>query len=89
MPYLFLQGNEIVNVLKPEIVKALSQMKERIVQISLTNHYTLRGAHTLVVTESGKLYAFGAGSQGQLGAKLGKDQTERLNPELVDIDLSC
>ena len=45
-------------------------------------------AHTFALTESGKLFAFGAGDKGQLGTQLGEDQTERGEPERVDIDLS-
>lgn len=81
------QGNRHVNVLKPELVTSLKRMKERVVQISLTNSL-FWNAHTFALTESGKLYAFGAGDKGQLGVKLGENLVERGNPELVDIDLS-
>ncbi|KAK9675483.1 hypothetical protein RND81_11G010100 [Saponaria officinalis] len=81
------QGNRHANVLKPEIVSSLKNLKERVVQISLTNSI-FWNAHTFALTESGKLYAFGAGDKGQLGVKLGENQIERGNPELVDIDLT-
>ncbi|XP_021746782.1 probable E3 ubiquitin-protein ligase HERC4 [Chenopodium quinoa] len=81
------EGNRHANVLKPELVTSLKQVKERVVQISLTNSI-FWNAHTFALTESGKLYAFGAGDKGQLGAKLGENQIERGSPELVEIDLS-
>jgi len=74
-------------VLKPELVTSLQQVKERVVQISLTNSI-FWNAHTFALTETGKLYAFGAGDKGQLGVKLGENQLERGNPEAVDVDLS-
>lgn len=73
-------------MLKPELVTSLKQVKERVVQISLTNSI-FWNAHTFALTESGKLYAFGAGDKGQLGTKLGENQIERGNPEAVEIDL--
>ncbi|XP_021743983.1 probable E3 ubiquitin-protein ligase HERC4 [Chenopodium quinoa] len=81
------EGNRHANVLKPELVTSLKQVKERIVQMSLTNSI-FWNAHTFALTESGKLYSFGAGDKGQLGAKLGENQIERGSPELVEIDLS-
>lgn len=81
-----LQGNRHANVLAPELVSSLKQVNERVVQISLTNSIYWN-AHTFALTESGKLYAFGAGDKGQLGIELVANQTERGNPELVDIDL--
>ncbi|KAL2547151.1 Regulator of chromosome condensation (RCC1) family protein [Forsythia ovata] len=82
-------GQEIrqVNVLNPELVTSLKQVNERVVQISLTNSIYWN-AHTFALTESGKLYAFGAGDQGQLGVELVDNQTERADPERVEIDLS-
>ncbi|KMT07618.1 hypothetical protein BVRB_6g147450 [Beta vulgaris subsp. vulgaris] len=80
------EGNRHANVLKPELVTSLKQVKERVVQISLTNSI-FWNAHTFALTESGKLYAFGAGDKGQLGTKLGENQIERGNPEAVEIDL--
>ncbi|KAL9374689.1 hypothetical protein Peur_031568 [Populus x canadensis] len=80
------QGNRHTNVLSPELVTSLKEVKERVVQISLTNS-VYWNAHTFALTESGKLFAFGAGDKGQLGMELVNNQTERGNPELVDVDL--
>ena len=74
-------------MLSPAVVTSLKQVKERVVQISLTNSIYWN-AHTFALTESGKVFAFGAGDKGQLGAELGRDQTERCAPERVNIDLS-
>ena len=84
---LIWQGNRHANVLKPQLVTSLKQVNERVVQISLTNSIYWN-AHTFALTESGKLYAFGAGDKGQLGIELVNTQTERGNPERVDIDLN-
>lgn len=81
------QGNRHANVLSPELVTSLKQVNERVVQISLTNSIYWN-AHTFALTESGKLYAFGAGDKGQLGIELVANQTERGSPELVEIDLN-
>lgn len=81
------QGNRQPHVLSPELVRSLKQINERVVQISLTNSIYWN-AHTFALTESGKLYAFGAGDKGQLGVELLANQTERGNPERVDIDLN-
>ncbi|KAL0372324.1 UNVERIFIED_CONTAM: Ultraviolet-B receptor UVR8 [Sesamum calycinum] len=81
------QGNRHTNVLSPELVTSLKQVNERVVQISLTNSIYWN-AHTFALTDSDKLYAFGAGDKGQLGVELVANQTERANPERVDIDLS-
>ncbi|KAF5741125.1 E3 ubiquitin-protein ligase HERC1-like isoform X1 [Tripterygium wilfordii] len=81
------QGNRNANVLGPELVTSLKQLKERVVQISLTNSIYWN-AHTFALTESGKLYAAGAGDKGQLGIELVNNQTGRGDPERVDIDLS-
>ncbi|XP_054786909.1 ultraviolet-B receptor UVR8-like isoform X2 [Prosopis cineraria] len=81
------QGNGHSNVLSPKLVTSLKQKNERVVQISLTNSIYWN-AHTFALTESGKLYAFGAGDKGQLGIELTANQTERGKPERVDIDLS-
>lgn len=74
-------------MLTPEIVTSLKKANERVVQISLTNS-VYWNAHTFALTESGKLFAFGAGDKGQLGTELAGGQTERAEPQLVDIDLS-
>lgn len=69
------------------MVESLKQIKERVVQISLTNSIYWN-AHTFALTETGKLYAFGAGDKGQLGMELVANQTERPTPERVELDLS-
>ncbi|CAN1295404.1 Ultraviolet-B receptor UVR8 [Linum perenne] len=81
------QVNRHSNILSPEQVTSLKEVNERVVQISLTNSIYWN-AHTFALTESGKLYAFGAGDKGQLGVELINNQTERVNPERVDVDLS-
>lgn len=81
------QGNRHTNVLSPEMVTSLKQKNERVVQISLTNSIYWN-AHTFALTESGKLYAFGAGDKGQLGIELAANQTERADPDLVEVDLN-
>ena len=73
-------------MLSPKFVTSLKQINERVVQISLTNSIYW-SAYTFALTESGKLYAFGAGDKGQLGIELVANQTERENPERVEIDL--
>ena len=82
-----IQENGHGNVLTPEIVSSLKEVNEKVIQISLTNSIYWN-AHTFALTESGKLYAFGAGDKGQLGIELVANQTERGKPEPVDIDLS-
>jgi len=80
-------NNRHSNVLSPELVTSLQSIDERVVQVSLTNSIYWN-AHTFALTESGKLYAFGAGDKGQLGTELVEHQSERGTPELVEIDLS-
>lgn len=75
------------NVLSPKLVTSLKQVNEPIVQISLTNSIYWN-AHTFALTESGKLYAFGAGDKGQLGTRLPANQSEQCKPVLVPVDLS-
>lgn len=82
-----LQANRHTNVLSPELVTSLKKINERVVQISLTNSIYWN-AHTFALTDSGKLYAFGAADKGQLGIELVGQQNERGTPERVDIDLS-
>ncbi|CAN8266453.1 unnamed protein product [Cochlearia groenlandica] len=81
------QGDRHANVLSPALVTSLKQGNERVVQVSLTNSIYWN-AHTLALTETGKLFAFGAGDKGQLGTELGPNQKERCLPEKVNIDLS-
>ena len=86
--FFVLQGIRHSNVLTPQLETSLKEVKERVVQISLTNSIYWN-AHTFALTESGKLYAFGAADKGQLGIELvGGNQSERGSPERVDIDLS-
>ena len=73
-------------MLSPELVMSLKNINERVVQISLTNSIYWN-AHTFALTDSGELYAFGAGDKGQLGIELVSQQSERGNPERVDVDL--
>lgn len=84
--YMQDENRQHMNVLVPEVVRSLKQVNERVVQISLTNSIYWN-AHTFALTESGKLFAFGAGDKGQLGVELVDNQTERGNPERVDIEL--
>ncbi|XP_031476305.2 uncharacterized protein LOC116247957 [Nymphaea colorata] len=81
------QANRHVNVLSPELVTSLKQANKKVVQISLTNSIYWN-AHTFALTDSGGLYAFGAGDKGQLGTTLMAHQSERDSPELVDLDLT-
>ncbi|GAB2297852.1 hypothetical protein Dimus_031938 [Dionaea muscipula] len=80
------QVNRQTNFLAPRLVTSLKQVNEEVVQISLTNSYG--SAHTLVLTESGKLYAFGSCGKGQLGVKIRDNRVRRGKPERVDIDLN-
>jgi alpha-tubulin suppressor-like RCC1 family protein len=86
--FFFFQGNNRhTNVLSPELVTSLKRTNERVAQISLTNSIYWN-AHTFALTDSGKLYAFGAGDKGQLGTELVAQESERGTPERVEIDLS-
>lgn len=76
------------NTLTPKLVSSLKDTKERMVHVSLTNSGNGTG-HTFAMTESGTLYAFGAGNRGQLGVELGENLTERAEPaKVAGIDLS-
>ncbi|CAE5963321.1 unnamed protein product [Arabidopsis arenosa] len=76
------------NTLTPKLVSSLKETKERMVHVSLTNSGNGTG-HTFAMTESGTLYAFGAGNRGQLGVELGENLTERAEPaKVAGIDLS-
>ncbi|XP_076909015.1 ultraviolet-B receptor UVR8-like [Bidens hawaiensis] len=81
------QENQHAKILSPKLVTSLKQINERVVQVSLTNSIYWN-AHTFALTESGELYAFGAGDKGQLGVELAVNQTERPTPGRVEIDLS-
>ncbi|MQL81899.1 hypothetical protein Taro_014360, partial [Colocasia esculenta] len=81
------QANRHANVLSPKLVTSLKGINERVVQISLTNSLYWN-AHTFALTDTGKVYAFGAGDKGQLGIELLVNQTERSKPERIIIDLN-
>ncbi|VVA94397.1 unnamed protein product [Arabis nemorensis] len=82
------QGDVDENTLIPKLVLSLKETKERVVHVSLTNSVYWTG-HTFALTESGTLYAFGAGDRGQLGVNLGDNLTERAEPaKVVGINLS-
>ncbi|CAM8950811.1 unnamed protein product [Rhodiola kirilowii] len=74
------------DILIPELVTSLKKLNERIVHVSVTDSSECK-AHTLVITESGKLYAFGAGESGQLGFEV-VPYNRVCSPVLVNIDLS-
>ncbi|KAK1403234.1 hypothetical protein POM88_002839 [Heracleum sosnowskyi] len=80
------QGNITSNVQSPEMVSSPKLVTVKVVQVSTTG-YGSENAHTFFLTESGKLYSGGAGHKGKLGIKLLPNQTERSNPEQVDVDL--
>ena len=73
-------------MLSPKLVLPLKEQGAHVVHISLTNTETCN-AHTLALTDSGKIYAFGAGDKGQLGIELLDNGSERGMPELVDVDI--
>ncbi|KAG1363369.1 RCC1 and BTB domain-containing protein 2-like [Cocos nucifera] len=77
-----------LNHATPKLVTSL-KITERIVQISPTNMANFTEAmHTFVLTESGKLYAFGSGDKGQLGIEFSGQPRIKVYPERVQIDLS-
>ncbi|RLM74930.1 hypothetical protein C2845_PM15G12170 [Panicum miliaceum] len=84
-------GAEKATVLTPKLPTSIVALNEKVVQISATNatdwfKQGLGCPHALVLTESGRLYAFGGGTKGQLGVKLVEGQTVRSTPDRVDID---
>jgi len=82
----------------PKLAATLKvSLNEKVVQISATNTWDwpsqshISGGchcHTCVLTESGRLYSVGSGSEGQLGVKLAKGQKTRPAPDRVAIDLA-
>ncbi|KAL9680355.1 hypothetical protein QQ045_018233 [Rhodiola kirilowii] len=80
------EPEEDTDALIPELVTSLKEQNERIVHVSVTDS-AYSEAHTLVITESGKLYAFGNGENGQLGFEV-VPYSGVCSPELVNIDLS-
>uniref|UniRef100_A0A453C842 RCC1-like domain-containing protein n=1 Tax=Aegilops tauschii subsp. strangulata TaxID=200361 RepID=A0A453C842_AEGTS len=84
--------DENQGVLAPKLVASLTGLNKRFVQISPTNAYDWHNrrtgvSHTVALTESGKVYAFGGGGSGQLGLKLAEGK-EAMPPLQVDIDLA-
>ncbi|RCV34199.1 hypothetical protein SETIT_7G141800v2 [Setaria italica] len=84
-------GAEKANVWTPKLATSIAALNEKVVQISATNTWDWIDqdcySHTLVLTESVRLYSFGAGTKGQLGVKLVEGQ-KRSTPDRVDIDLA-
>ena len=86
-----MDGEEKETVRTPKLATSIVALNEKVVQISATNaaHWAnqhLGSAHTLVLTESGRLYSFGGGEKGQLGVKLVEGQEGRSTLDRVDID---
>ncbi|XP_062185452.1 uncharacterized protein LOC133889033 [Phragmites australis] len=83
---------ENADVRTPKLVTSLAGLKEKVVQISATNTWDwlnedMGGSHTIALAESGKLYAFGGGTKGQLGVKLAEGQETVRIPAHVAMDL--
>ncbi|CAM8956549.1 unnamed protein product [Rhodiola kirilowii] len=77
------------DILIPKPVTSLKKLNERIVHVSVTDSHTDSAeweAHTLVITESGKVYAFGTGGSGQLGFEV-VPHNGVCSPQQVHIDL--
>ncbi|KXG26580.1 E3 ubiquitin-protein ligase HERC2-like [Sorghum bicolor] len=79
----------------PNLATRIVAVDGKVVQISATNTWdwvdnykNKDGSHTLVLTESGRVYSLGVGSKGQLGMKLAEGQKTRPAPRCVDIDLA-
>ena len=77
-------------VLTPKLATSIVALNEKIAQISATHAWDYQGLasahHTLVLTESGRLYSFGGGEKGQLGVKLVEELGGRYKPGRGDID---
>uniref|UniRef100_A0ACD5V7I8 Uncharacterized protein n=1 Tax=Avena sativa TaxID=4498 RepID=A0ACD5V7I8_AVESA len=83
--------NESGDSLTPKLVTSLAGLDERFVQISTTNAIdwvdgSYVWAHTVALTDSGKLYAFGEGKTGQLGVKFAEGKAV-MPPLQVAVDL--
>ncbi|CAN6239896.1 unnamed protein product [Urochloa humidicola] len=81
------------NVWSPKLATRIAELNEKVVQISATNTWDWvnkdpKCCHTLALAESGRLYSFGAGAEGQLGVKLACGEKRRSAPDRVDIDLA-
>jgi len=77
----------------PKLAASIDALNEKVVQISATNiddwvQLNTVHSHTLVLTESGRLYSLGGGKGGQLGVKLAEGQAKRAAPDRVSIDLA-
>ena len=83
-------GEEKETVRTPKLATSIVALNEKIAQISATHAWDYQGLasahHTLVLTESGRLYSFGGGTKGQLGVMLVEGQKGRSTPDRVDID---
>jgi hypothetical protein len=87
-----------VEVRIPKLAATLNVSRnEKVVQISATNTWDWSSqsqslvssrCRTCVLTESGRFYSLGLGSEGQLGVKLAEGQKTRPAPDCVAIDLS-
>ncbi|XP_047064090.1 ultraviolet-B receptor UVR8-like [Lolium rigidum] len=85
------EDDESGDILAPKLVTSLAGLEESFVQFSTTNagdwiDDKLVYAHTVALTNSGKMYAFGGGSQGQLGVKLAEGK-EAMPPFQVAVNL--
>ncbi|KAM0899913.1 hypothetical protein ACQ4PT_020985 [Festuca glaucescens] len=85
------EDDESGDILAPKLVTSLAGLEERFVQISSTNagdwvDDKLVLSHTVALTNSGKMYAFGGGSKGQLGVKLAEGK-EAMPPFQVAVDI--
>jgi alpha-tubulin suppressor-like RCC1 family protein len=84
---------ELPDFSTPSLVDSFKALNKKIVQMSPTKassywlHSDLGHAHTLAVTESGNLYAFGGGIRGQLGVKLADGAERASDPTLVPLHL--
>ncbi|KAF0891689.1 hypothetical protein E2562_010905 [Oryza meyeriana var. granulata] len=70
----------------PKFVASLANLHEKFVQISPSNSWDWLNeyvgmSHTIALTESGKVYAFGGGIKGELGFKLAEDQDTMATPQ--------
>ncbi|WVZ86154.1 hypothetical protein U9M48_032987 [Paspalum notatum var. saurae] len=86
-------GARTANVMVPKLAASIDALNEKVVQISATNiddwvQLNTVHSHTLVLTESGRLYSLGGGKGGQLGVKLAEGQAKRAAPDRVAIDLA-
>ncbi|CAL5068534.1 unnamed protein product [Urochloa decumbens] len=84
---------EKAHVLSPKLATWIAVLNEKVVQISATNTWDWINEdfycyHTLALAESGRLYSFGDGREGQLGVKLAGGEKARSAPDRVDIDLA-